>query len=654
MTVASVNRSEQIGRAIGWKLELELGSKPDEKLTLSHRTHYAHIEVSLPGSLVGGSARIMIEALGTPDYQMIAKARQPEKSTKERPPIRARLTLFWRDRVGDEPSVAKAPVTTVLAITSLSRVAEGVRVKTILEGRDWIYEKLSRARLNEAVSLPGPVATLKHVLKGAGLQESEFTLFPTADSKKMEGLEFEGGTPVLDVLERVGERLAEASGRRGRSLFLIRDGALQAGIDRPIPYVKGKSGKGEPYSLKPEEGLIRAESQGERHLSTAERRREAESGKTLSARDAYLLTLAGRPDVKPGDVVKISVDASEAETGFGLPNLPGVTTHAIEREVYVHSVQHRLGKNAGWVTLATGVTVTTGSLEGVFDVVPVAEANPSHGSPGDRDSADPKEAIVHHIRHQARTALRLRERPRVGEVRANHAKTTVEDSVVQEAAQSLDVFIGLEPPDGQPRRARRQEIRRVAPPRENIPYLTPFAWGPFGLVLPHYPGERVLVDFHEDSTDDPVVVGALWRTADAQEGNTPPTAEPGDWWLILPANLDASKRSQATGTEAVVPPEGTKAVHDLIDATGARVIELQELTIRAKPADQLGKPQERPTMGAQGGILITHSKGATIHIGADGKVTIDAPEGLKLTSKKEVSIEGSAIELKAANVNVVQ
>ena len=44
-------------------------------------------------------------------------------------------------------------------------------------------------------------------------------------------------------------------------------------------------------------------------------------------------------------------------------------------------------------------------------------------------------------------------------------------------------------------------------------YATPFAWGKFGLVLPRYPGMRVLVAHRGGDHDDPIDVGALWERA---------------------------------------------------------------------------------------------------------------------------------------------
>ena len=647
-----LDRSTQLGRAVGWKLEF-----PDLSLTLSHATHYARIDASLPGTLDPGNYRIEIEALNTADFRRLAVARLPSGDARERPLVKARLTLFWRDRVGDDPSAEKAPVTAVIAVTGLSRTAEGVRIKTLIEGREWIHETLARASISEGACMISVPAALRRVLSGAGLSEGgDFVFHPTPEADQGEGYDLESGSPVMPVIERLGERLAEQSCRRGRSIFLIRDGILHVGAGRPIPFAATAGAVGSTYPLGAEEGLVKAENQGERRLTAAELRSEAETGARVTARDDYLLTVVGRPDVKPGDVVEVPVEGAEAATfgGFGLPALPNGLGGQVIRQLYLSSVQHRLGKNLGWVTLAKAVTVDTATQPGgVWDVIASREADTGNGSGSDHDSADPAEALAHQVRRQSRAASRACERPLTAEVRANHQQTEMRGAAVASAAQSLDLLVGLEPADGLPRRARRQEVRRMGPARENVPYLTPFAWGPYGLVLPHYPGERVFVSFHEDSTDDPVVLGSFWRTADGSTTASPQNVEAGDWWLILPSDVEAGARSRASGTGPVAPPSDAKAVHDLIDASGARIIQMKELTIRTLPAGDLQSPQTRPEGGAEGGILITHNNGAKIHIDADGKITIEAPEGLKLKSDKDVEIEGNKIKLKASSVDVV-
>lgn len=639
----------QVGSAVGWQLVF-----PDLELRFGHDTHYAGIDLTLPGDLSGGACSIEIEAMNTADFGRLARARFPESQHGERPLVKAELTLFWRDRVGNVPNRSDAPVTAVLAVTGLARRAEGTRLKTGIECQDYLYASLARARVAEAARASGPLAALEQVLRGAGLGSDAFVLHPARDEGSEEPVDLATGEPVLQVLERLGERLAERSGRRGRGVYLLRGGVLHAGAERPIPFAEAAGGSAEPFVLNSDHGLIKAENQGSRTLSAAERRREVETEVAITARDAILLTLTGRADLKPGDVVITPVDNAEKALfgGFGLPT-PG-PGHSAQTDVqlYIHSVQHRLGKNQGWTTTAMGVTVVCGTPAGVWDMAAPDQSDSNRGGGGDLDAADPAEATARQLRSAARDELLRRARTRVGEVRANHHSTEMDGTAVRTAAQSLDVLVGLAGPDGINRRARRQDMHRAGLARTSVPYLTPFAWGPYGLVLPQYPGSRVLVGFHEDNSDDPVVLGSFWRTADASEASVPQNTESGDWWLILPAGVSAAARQLASGTDPAPPPEDAKAVHDLIAADGSRVIQLKELTIRTLPESDLGTPQTRPSGAAEGGVLITHNNGARIHIASDGAITIEATQDLLLKAGGDVRIEGANIQLKGGSVDV--
>jgi hypothetical protein len=579
--LSGMSAKSEVGRSVGWRIafpEIQAGLKP---LTLSHETHYADISATLPGTLSGGSFRFEIESLNISDFRLLAEARLPKGEEKQRPLVRAVLTLFWRDRVGDSPDETDAPVTAVVGITGLARLAEGIRIKTIIEGRDWIYERLARAKY------PGPESPVPQtlgigtVLERAGLESTDYSLSPLPGEAPGEKLDLDWGTPILNVLERLGDRLSEKTGRRGRSLYLLRDGVLHAGPGRSIPFSPTPGQTGEVRDLPPGED-VKVDNQGERRLTTAELRHES-ADERIVARDAYLISCIGWPSLKPGDVVKIKVDGAEAAEfgGFGLPSLPSLPGlpgggGPAERHIYINSVEHRLGKNRGWKTQATGVTVDpSAGPEGIWDIVEVMEPGLGQGAGSDHDSADPSESFANQIRNETHTAAQTRARPRIGEVRANHQATSMSGAAVSIAAQSLDLFVGLKSVDGDPRRARRQDVDRSDSLRSNIPYLTPFAWGPYGQVLPHYPGERVLVEYHEDSADDPVVVGSLWQTKDGSTTATPQNVQAGDWWLILPAGIDPGARASAPGTSAVAPPSGAKAVHDLIDATGARIVQVK-------------------------------------------------------------------------------
>jgi hypothetical protein len=223
--------------------------------------------------------------------------------------------------------------------------------------------------------------------------------------------------------------------------------------------------------------------------------------------------------------------------------------------------------------------------------------------------------------------------PEVGEVRAMTSKSQG-DSL----SQTLKVDIGLVPGQGKLNEASRLAIQHPGMTnRSDVPYLTPFAWGKCGLVLPRYPGTRVLVNYHNGSSDDPIEVGSLWE---AERG---PDSEQGDWWLILPVGASTVEPAEDNAPEEHNGP----VTHDLIDAQGNRVIEVGEITIRVSDPQSMSD-QPRPNRGdAQQAITLEHKKaGSTIVMDKDGNITITAAKDITLDASKGV------INMKAKDVKV--
>jgi len=177
--------------------------------------------------------------------------------------------------------------------------------------------------------------------------------------------------------------------------------------------------------------------------------------------------------------------------------------------------------------------------------------------------------------------------------------------------------------------------------KEGVAYVSPFAWGKCGLVVPRYPGMRVAVGFRNGNPDDPVDLGTLWET-----GTTTDQARAGDWWLSLPAKVPANERTSIDAN--TVPSAYTDVVsNDLIDADGNRVIEVRELTIRVNELGALSMAGARPAQTSDtGSITIEHVKNqAKIVIKPDGTISII---GKKLT----LDAGDGNLELKAKNINM--
>jgi hypothetical protein len=199
------------------------------------------------------------------------------------------------------------------------------------------------------------------------------------------------------------------------------------------------------------------------------------------------------------------------------------------------------------------------------------------------------------------------------------------------------VWRGLAPSDGRAHQSRRLDVERDDPTSiQGVSYLTPFAWGPCGLVLPRYPGSRVLLVHRDGSSDDPLDTGALWEA-----GSAPPS-HPGDWWLILPTEV--ADRESLTDDQRLNTYSG-KATNDLIDADGNRCIEVGALTIRVG-ANGLTAAGTRP-QPPSADVAIEHADGKTkLLVKADGTIEIHAAKHLTL------AVADGAIELRAKTVDV--
>jgi hypothetical protein len=402
-------------------------------------------------------------------------------------------------------------------------------------------------------------------------------------------------------------------------------------------------------------GLVHVETGG---VSQNERAADPEED-APPARVQYQLTLKGRPDLRPGDKVTFrdpftdsagnAIDPA-ADAGVGGPpsgfgdalktlgatsiGLATAVAAGTDVELYVSGVSHTLSRTEGFVTTVTGVRVSVGQ-----EWDPVGSKD---GSPDPDPAATPHAAIANAI--QQLTESSGSEQLSIGEIRAAHASGTTEPP-----RQTVDVWMGLAAADGAPRAARRLPIDRDSKSRlSGVPYVTPFAWGQCGLVLPRYPGTRVLVGHAGGSADDPVDIGALWESGHG------PDSSPGDWWLILPAAVDPSHRQSAADNETPQEPS-QQATNDLIDADGARVIEVGRLTVRVRPGS-LGQPGARPAAPSDSAeeVTIEHANGSRIVIKNNGDIVIESTNDLTVTAKSTLTLEADDVRVKVKNtVDVV-
>ena len=164
--------------------------------------------------------------------------------------------------------------------------------------------------------------------------------------------------------------------------MLVRDGTLYWGA-RPIPL------QGEPKKLDLASGLI--ETQVVNSVS-ADKNFETTPVEREPRRRQLKLTLKGRPDIKPGDVVTLVLPPEElgdtvssaltsAVSGVG-SLVASLVVDSPLTKAYVESVVHRLGRTASFSTVLTCLELKESGDDGWDKRVP----SPSKESPSDSGS----------------------------------------------------------------------------------------------------------------------------------------------------------------------------------------------------------------------------------------------------------------------------
>ncbi len=611
-------------------------------LTRGRDDYYASVEATLPHELAGGRYRLVIENMTDDDYAKIADKQAPV----------VRLYLFWRDNnqslagyaanvagVGDMLSgVSNTPdestLVAVLGITTIARKKGALTYDVEIEAREWVYDHLSRQQLGEADVDPAEtnkrfVPYIKSLVERRHLtvEDHEF-----AGAAHIVGGQPQG-KPVLETLNSIAQRIRLESRKFGRGIFLIRDGKLVVG-DRPFPLVSDNTKK-----LTIQGGLIEINKLA-----------DFENDSEESPRRQYQVLLKGRPDIKPGGVVRlVPPEHEDKRTLTGKLGLLGEIASSVASSVtgglvdsisafddanavalYVMSVTHQLSKTAGFSTTLTGVEFDPATP---WDTMtPAAEESGATDQPGAGTTGEDRLASA--ISSQARTALQQKRHADIGQVRAHTA------SGDDPHRHTTSVWRGTTL-DGGPHESVRNAFEQGRVSRFNeIPIVSPFAWGKCGLVLPRYPGTRVVLVHRNGELSDALDIGAVWEW---DSGNTGPDAEPGDYWLALPAEVPAGQRERIEDGDSPLTYNG-KVSQDLIDADGNRVIEVGELTVRVGDMQNAGTRPARP--GDAHSVTIEHVSGESmIVMRQDGTIVI---KGQNI----EIDAGSGDITMKANNVNV--
>jgi hypothetical protein len=636
--------SAGVGLHAGWTVSFHrdrqgaLEPDPEAVVVVSSDDHDGEIEATMPEGLGGGSYRVTVEGMSDADYLAIA----PQGASVA--PTAMKLHLYWHEAISDAagyagqvtgvaalttPATSSAladHVVAILSVVSVTRRVGARHYETVITARERVFERLGGRLQNAIVGSPKDIVRTAAEQAGVAVEFHEgfdaSGLLPASDSSDIGAAmtTLDRGSTYRAGITEVAAALEQATGRFGRGVLLIRDGSLHVGVR------SGCLGGGEPLPLTPRTGLVEVAAEGP---GPAGQPAAATETADATPRRRYALVLKGRPDLKPGALVVFDLPRTErAATTPSLGSaiagpLVGPLAPEASSEIthptllYIDAVTHRLGRTSSFATTVAGIElaepITAATL---YDPPTIGAPRGAAGwSEGGGDVAIHAARAIHRDVSEAVAALRLTE---AGEVRM--ATAAGDGSADDPPRHTETVWRGLTDPDGHPNRLARLPVRRDSPDmRERVPRVTPFAWGRTGLVLPRYPGTRVLLGHGRGVADDPVDLGALW---DVGSG---PDAQPGDWWLILPVGVAAEDRARVAD-DAEPQPHTGPVTQDLIDGDGNRVIEVGELAIRVSRhalADAGTRP-ERST--PEDAVTIEHvDAGSRIVMQSNGTVRIEAP-----------------------------
>ena len=616
----------------------------------------ADLTVSLTGDVRGAPATLVFVGLDDDTHQKLAERTAKGGFVR----AVARVHLFWRDTntsvggylanlagvgslVANVRGIATGPAKDLeqarvaeLAVKGVSRRRGSGRYETVVAGTDRIAEAAA-CRLREPVSAPELGQAAKLLAQAAG-GRIDVQLHPVpatnpAPPSDTPAFAIDRGQRVRDGLTLLAHAMELVTGRTGRGMLLVHRSRLHVGV-RPIPLGSAKT-------LSYANGLISVEARPAVEV-------DGEPDDGTARRDQWLVHLRGRPDLHPGEEVAfgkppgegtVQPDTVAALFGqFAAPLVGGGADGPLARG-YITGVSHTLNRRSGFQTELTVIELKPGEDGWDRPPGPVGPAALRGHAPDAPDHPDPIVAFRTTLATGVQRQLSALELADVGEVRAHRPAAAGPDS-----AHRSTLWQGTTPSsDGAPGGATRLPVNRDVPlERQGVPYATPFAWGPYGLVLPRYPGTRVASVYRHGRGEDPVDVGAVWPDGEG------PDAEAGDWWLSLPADVPVAQRTTGRPDATATAHHGT-ASNDLIDAEGRRVIQVGNLRLRVGNA--LPPAGTRPEPAPDDVVLsVEHTDGTTLlRFSDDGDVTITAKGKLTLSGAQvEIAATGEGVAIAAA------
>ncbi len=663
------------GTVASWGLQFyrdDAGGLTGEPLLIvTSDTYDGTIDATLPSNLSGGIYEVVVEGLLDDDF---AKLRGVTDRS-----LAVTLHLWWKDAAGVLGDLAaftgltdplgmtssKPPnhsLVAVLRVDRMSRRAGPRRYETVFTMTERVWARLGEARVQgacyatmsdaiRAVADAAGITITPHLLDQSGNPAaspgSEVPTWAHTNQGTARNALTESNNGILDQLAR-GLKIY------GLHPALLRDGVLHVGM-----WVQPKL---PDRSLDISTGLLSAQRANDKEPDPrAGAPKDAQSGgsgtstNSRKVRPTVTLVALGRPDIKPGEKLKAPLPPEDFPTiGSGLGSalvtsltgfVPGASMVAGDdpepAPMLVTGVKHTISRRAGFATTVTALVLDNNDDQGLD--APVEEHPEDAKAKKDRgtvpaDSADATAAAVRDVAvsRAAQTAAK------VAQIRTHPGS---DGSSAAPPHHTSSVWYSTVAPDGNPALAQRIAItNKTHGESQEVPYLTPFAWGCYGLALPRYPGTRVLLVPGPGGTNDYVDVGALWSRGDG------PKSSAGDYWLVLPIGLSDREDIDKGDGQANDGP----ATHDLTDGDGVRIVETKQFVIRVN--DQPTTASQRPLPGdaPAGGVLIETKSSAhegnvaQILLAADGAITINSSASnsaaqILLAATGAITIKGTSI-----------
>lgn len=616
-----------VGFDAGWKIELRAagadGAPTDNgMISISRNDYAATVKVERTASFRAPSFDIVIDGLSDQHHNLIVGT----------PHVFVKILLGWRDIGGG----AAAPFKDVGALFSGSGGPDG-NYREVIHGRLHSYERLHGEfryrthltgidrhfhRMRYTTAKAPEVRPGDPVIRYAELLAQQVSV-PIIKHPPIGPYE-----PIDEVIE------IPAKARITQALQQIARAAHGGDVGRQVPLYMGIDGL--------HVGPWAAPSTAN-HMET--KRIEMRNGlvevKPVVANDPndcvdpfgvptilrFDLMLRGRADLEVGNLVELEVDVpspgtlpptiassvlggvgdvvSGVASAFGRPPEPRYTSFRIV------SVKHELDRARGFVTSA--------------------RVERQRADEGDATGAE-AEPHTRVLDEAARTAVVLAAQSRAERhelLTLDVAHIVAQSSYVQDidgrtfGPQRLELNSGLTR-SGQSNAGVTDAAATIPTRLFNKPYLTPFAFGQTGLIIPHYPGTRVVDLHYRDDVRNAIVAGCIWPDG------TEPRSKYGDYWLSLPIGYHPAERDDTPSDAA--PPSGP-AVHDLIDIDGGRALHVRGFRISIGEG-KLVDAGSRPTNAASDELLIEHKSGARIRIDAEGNITISTTKDLTIDARK--------------------